>query len=256
MKRRRSSVTGFGSPPPNSFIAGLDPLEYCKEFRKYLIHCHIKDVSESLAAAARGEETGIGSLTDEQIADSIRFRKRADGANLFIMPAYAGMADQDVADLIAYLRSQEPVENAIPDRELAFEPPAFEVAEMPPAVAPTDPVARGQYLTTLANCTFCHTPKNEDGSPIMDMLLAGAPFRSMVAPNLTPDDATGLGLWTDEELAEFLATGLYSDGSEVGQAMKNVVDRGIGQLTDADREAIVAYLRSLPAIENLPATPQ
>lgn len=45
----------------NTFIAGHDPLEYCKEFRKYLVHCHIKDVSPTLAAAVRGQETGIGS---------------------------------------------------------------------------------------------------------------------------------------------------------------------------------------------------
>ena len=45
----------------NTFIAGHDPLEYVKTLRKYLSHCHIKDVSPELAAAARGEETGIGS---------------------------------------------------------------------------------------------------------------------------------------------------------------------------------------------------
>jgi sugar phosphate isomerase/epimerase len=45
----------------NSFIAGHDPLEYVKSLRKYLSHCHIKDVSPELAAAVRGEETGIGS---------------------------------------------------------------------------------------------------------------------------------------------------------------------------------------------------
>ena len=43
----------------NTFIAGLDPLEYMKRFRKYITHAHIKDVSEGLAAAARGQETGI-----------------------------------------------------------------------------------------------------------------------------------------------------------------------------------------------------
>jgi sugar phosphate isomerase/epimerase len=45
----------------NTFIAGHDPLEYLKALRKCLTHCHIKDVSPELAAAARGEETGIGS---------------------------------------------------------------------------------------------------------------------------------------------------------------------------------------------------
>ena len=56
-----SEYLRFNLDTGNSFIAGLDPLEYCKRFRKYLVHCHIKDVSESLAAAVRGEETGIGS---------------------------------------------------------------------------------------------------------------------------------------------------------------------------------------------------
>jgi cytochrome c2 len=197
--------------------------------------------------------TGIAAFTDEQLADAIRFGKGADGRNLFIMPHYAGMADQDVADLIAYLRSMDPVENEVPDRELAFEPPAFEITEEPPAVAPTEPVARGEYLVSLARCTMCHTPSNDDGSPNMDMFLAGAPFRSSVAPNLTPDEATGLGIWTDDELVEFLATGVYFDGTEPGAAMKNIIDRGISQLTDEDRQAIVAFLRSLPPVLNEPA---
>ena len=45
----------------NTFIAGHNPLDYLKALRKYVVHCHIKDVSPALAAAARGEETGIGS---------------------------------------------------------------------------------------------------------------------------------------------------------------------------------------------------
>ncbi|MBN2023894.1 MAG: TIM barrel protein [Pirellulales bacterium] len=51
----------FNLDTGNSFIAGLNPLEYCKRFRKYLVHAHVKDVSPELAAAVRGEETGIGS---------------------------------------------------------------------------------------------------------------------------------------------------------------------------------------------------
>ena len=45
----------------NTFIAGHSPLDYLQELRKYVVHCHIKDVSPALAAAARGDETGIGS---------------------------------------------------------------------------------------------------------------------------------------------------------------------------------------------------
>ncbi|MHB0960625.1 MAG: sugar phosphate isomerase/epimerase family protein [Pirellulaceae bacterium] len=56
-----SEYLRFNMDTGNNFIAGHDPLQYCQRFRKYLVHAHIKDVSESLAAAARGEETGIGS---------------------------------------------------------------------------------------------------------------------------------------------------------------------------------------------------
>jgi len=56
-----SEYLKFNLDTGNTYIAGLDPLEYCKRFRDYLIHAHIKDVSDVLAAAARGEETGIGS---------------------------------------------------------------------------------------------------------------------------------------------------------------------------------------------------
>jgi sugar phosphate isomerase/epimerase len=51
----------FNFDTGNTYIAGKDPLEFCRTFRKYLTHCHIKDVSPALAAAVRGEETGIGS---------------------------------------------------------------------------------------------------------------------------------------------------------------------------------------------------
>jgi len=65
----------------NTFIAGLDPLEYMKRFRKYIAHAHIKDVSPALAAAARGEETGIacsevpigGGVNAENIRRSVEF---------------------------------------------------------------------------------------------------------------------------------------------------------------------------------------
>lgn len=56
-----SEYLRFNMDTGNSYIAGLDPVEYTRRFRKYLIHAHIKDVSPALAAALRGEETGIGS---------------------------------------------------------------------------------------------------------------------------------------------------------------------------------------------------
>lgn len=54
-----SEYLKFNMDTGNAFIMGKEPLEYLKTFRKYLTHCHIKDVSEGLAALVRGEESGI-----------------------------------------------------------------------------------------------------------------------------------------------------------------------------------------------------
>ena len=60
----------------NTFISGRDPVEFCKRFAKQVSHVHVKDVSESLAAAVRGEDTGIAvshcALGDGVNADNIR----------------------------------------------------------------------------------------------------------------------------------------------------------------------------------------
>ncbi len=202
------------------------------------------------------QETGLGAWTLEEFGNAIRFGVTPYGGVAPAMPRYSRMADEDVANLFAYLMSQEPVSNKIPAREVTVDLPNELPEQRPPAVAPTEGVERGAYLASLVRCGSCHTPRNEDGSVNTDLFLAGAPYRDTVAPNLTPDEATGLGLWTEEEIADFLATGVYSDGFEAHAAMKGTVDRGTSKLTDDDRLAIAAFLKSLPPVENLPATPQ
>jgi mono/diheme cytochrome c family protein len=202
-------------------------------------------------------DTGLGSWSDQQIADAIRFGKRNDGTNLApMMPRFATLADKDVLDLVAFVRTFEPIANAVPAPELAVEMPDFVPQTPPPATAPTAPAARGQYLASLVRCGQCHTPTNEDGSPNMALFLAGAPFRDTVAPNLTPDEATGLGAWSEQEIADFLRTGIYADGLESHPGMKGVVDRGLKNLTNEDALAIAAFLKSLPPTENLPQVQQ
>ena len=68
----------------NTFIAGHNPLEYLKALRPYLSHCHIKDVSADLAAAARGEETGIGCS---------------------VVPVGGGVNAENIKHCIAYLQA-------------------------------------------------------------------------------------------------------------------------------------------------------
>jgi mono/diheme cytochrome c family protein len=65
-------------------------------------------------------------------------------------------------------------------------------------------------------------------------------------PNITPDPKTGIGKWSEEDIVNLLKDGQTPDFDFVGGAMKAVVD-DTAQLTDADRAAIAAFLKSIPA---------
>lgn len=201
------------------------------------------------------DATGIAGLSDQEIVDAFRLGKRPGGGNLAPpMPRFATMADADALNLVAFLRSRPALANEITERQLTSEPADFTPNQPPPAVAPTEGADRGRYLASLARCGMCHTPRTESGGFDNERFLAGAPFRDTVAPNLTPDEATGL-TWTEQEIADFLGTGIYADGLEAHAGMKGTVDRGLGKLTEADRLAIAAFLKSLTPVQNEP-TPQ
>jgi mono/diheme cytochrome c family protein len=166
---------------------------------------------------------------------------------------FSVLSDQEALDVAAYLLSLEPVTNEVPAREVTSDPEPFTPDPAPPAEPPTDPVARGEQLVTIANCGGCHTPRNEDGSPNMDLFMAGAPVEDEIAANITPDEATGIGAWSEEEIATLLRTGVEPDCSEVGGAMAQQIERRFSRLTEEDALAIAAFLKSIPAVSNDPA---
>lgn len=202
-------------------------------------------------------ETGIGNWSPEEIVAALRTGARPDSTQLHpIMPyhAFSALSDQEAMNVAAYLLAQEPVANEVPARELANEPEPFTPDPAPPAEPPTDPVARGEELVTIARCSGCHTPSNEDGSPNMEMFLAGAPYRDdEVAANITPDEETGIGNWSEEEIAHFLQTAERPDGSLLEGTMEQQIDRRFSELTDEDAAAIAAFLKSIPAVSNDPS---
>jgi len=94
----------------NSFIAGHDPLEYLKALQPYVSHCHIKDVSEGLAAAARGEETGIacsevpigGGVNAENIKRCLAHLKEIGWSGVVSLECYG--ADDNIRQSVEFLR--------------------------------------------------------------------------------------------------------------------------------------------------------
>lgn len=200
--------------------------------------------------------TGIGGLSVAEVATILQTGAGPGGYQLHpAMPYrdYAALSNEDALNLAAYLFTLDPVENAVPPRELAADPAPFTPDMAPAAMSPTDPVVRGEMLVKLARCGQCHTPKNDDGSPNLEMNLAGNRVSDdEVAWNLTPDEATGIGGLTEEEIATFLRTGELSDGSKIAGMMGTQIERYFSALTEDDALAIAAYLKSLPPIENDP----
>lgn len=216
------------------------------------------------------EETGIGAWTDAEIEAAIRQGWTRDhGPEAPVMPYnwYAGMSDTDVADLIAYLRTlpavkreNTPHEGQLPLsrwsyfgwRMLFFTEPEARLAD-----APASGVERGRYLADhVSLCADCHTPRTALGAVDAKMYMAGTADGpgGAVVPNITPHE-TGVGDWDTADLAAVLRTGMMPDFDNVQGAMGEVVD-GLGggpgykDASDADRQAIAEYLKTVPPIAN------
>ena len=202
-------------------------------------------------------ETGIGNWSAEEIVAALRMGAEPDGEQLHPVMPYmrlSALSDKEANDVAAWLLSLEPVSNVITESTLSEAPAAFTPAAEALAEPPSDPVARGQQLVTLANCAGCHTPKNEDGSAKADMLLAGSPLREEFAANITPDAETGIGNWSEADIAHYLLMGMEPDGKQVEGAMAQQIERRFSKLTEGDANAIAAYLKTIPAVVN--AAPQ
>ena len=122
----------------------------------------------------------------------------------------------------------------------------------PFAADATKPAAlnRGAYLVeALGHCGECHTPRNFLGGTQRERRLAGTASGpdGKGVPNLTP---AKLRKWDDRELREFLQTGLTPDGDVAAETMGEVVRNTTSQLTPEDLAALIAYLRSLPPLDD------
>ena len=105
-------------------------------------------------------------------------------------------------------------------------------------------VERGKYLAQAGDCIACHTVP---GKPIFSGNRAlPTPFGTLYAPNITPDAKTGIGKWTAAEFYNMMHTGRSRDGSLLYPAMPFA---SYTKVTREDSDAIFAYLKSVPAIE-------
>ena len=217
-------------------------------------------------------KTGIGGWTDDQIIAAIRLGRRPKGERILpVHPftSFNGMAEEDLKALIAFLRTVPPIDRpntpkkiTVPMFESVFLPAwlmAFAATETPPPAAPVSGVARGEYLVrAVAHCGECHTPRSAMTMAVDNSrFLAGNPKKTgpegQATPNITPDKATGLGDWTEEQIVTYLGTGNKPDGDVAGGLMEESIQgtlAGFKDMTKADLRAIARYLKSIPAVTN------
>ncbi|WNL44189.1 cytochrome c [Dyella sp. BiH032] len=113
----------------------------------------------------------------------------------------------------------------------------------------TDPVARGEYLTRAADCAACHTVPG--GKPFTGGVAFKMPFGTIYSTNITPDQDTGIGGYSDEAFVRALHAGVRKDGQPLYPAFPYT---SYTALSRDDVLAIKAYLFSLPPV-NAPARP-
>ncbi len=218
---------------------------------------------------------GIGTWTDGELLYLLRTGIKRDGK---YAPPYMAklphMADEDINSVIAFLRSDDPMVTAsvIPDHPceptfltkflctVSFKPikmPDHKI-EMPDT---NNPVVLGKYLAFNLECFVCHSadfktlnseePEKSEGffgGGNKPLTMEG---KVMVTQNLTPDEETGIGNWTEDRFVNALKYGTMEDAPALRYPMVPYV-----HLTDNEAKAIYAYLRTIPPIKNnVPRSP-
>ncbi len=208
--------------------------------------------------------TGLGRWTAGEIVRALRTGVDEEGKVLLPVMPYEWLrelSDRDALAMALYLKALEPVRHNVEDDpnlmigvfgEL-FIRPAPAVEERVAAPPPTPTAEYGRYLAVTAGlCANCHTPRGglQQGFD-NDRMFAGDPdpvgdFPALPA-NLTPDSATGIGRWSEEDFLRTIRDGVNPDGDSLNAFMPWKQYR---RMTDTDLVAIYRYLRTIPPIRN------
>lgn len=215
-------------------------------------------------------EKGIGAWTDGELFHFLRtgIRKDRSWAPIY-MPKLTQLADEDIHSIIAWLRSDDPrlapsKTEAPPNQpnflikllsHVAFEAPAY---PDPPIQLPdtNDLVALGRYVANgMADCYGCHSadfktmnivhPEKTPGFYGGGNPMINLKGELVYSANITMDEATGIGNWTLQEFINAARWGKKRNGDPLSDPMFPHPN-----LTDREVEAIFAYLKTIPKINN------
>ncbi len=210
---------------------------------------------------------GIGDWSDAEFVRAMRSGVGKHGEDLypaFPYTSYALLSTDDILAIKAYLTTLAPVSDPAPENALAFpfnQRPlmrAWKLLFVPSGPFKPDPSKGkewndGAYLVeALAHCGECHTPRGIMFQRKQGVALSGGDVDGWKAWNITSDKEYGLGTWSDGQIAEMLATG-HTEGHGVAAGpMREAIDLSLSKLPKSDIDAIVAYLRTVPAVAGDP----
>jgi mono/diheme cytochrome c family protein len=204
---------------------------------------------------------GIGAWSEEAFVNAVLRGLGRNGEHLypaFPYTSYQRMALDDVRDLYAFIKTLPPVARPSEPHELPF---PFNIRRglglwkllyldgkpFKPDPAASARLNRGAYLVEgPGHCAECHSPRDILGGIIPSRRFAGGPDAAGKGwvPNITPHP-DGLADWSANDIAYLLQTGQTPSADSVGSTMGEVVEN-TAKLSDADRAAIAAYIKSLP----------
>jgi mono/diheme cytochrome c family protein len=212
------------------------------------------------------KETGIGNWSDEDFIRALHNGIGKSGEQLYPAFPYASftkLSRDDVLAIKAYLFSLPPIQQKTPQNKLPFPLnqrwilAGWKLFNFKPGEWQADPAKsaewnRGMYLVEgLAHCQECHTPRNLTMGVNSKRAFAGAQLGGWTAFNITPDPVSGVGGWKDDELVQYLKTGLVPGKASAAGGMAEAIEHSLQYLSDADLKAIVTYVRSVPAINDM-----
>ena len=258
----------FASNPPRPIVIGdglpSSPASITRGRQAYdklqCGKCHGSDGRGAGAAATTFEDDWRMPLRAADLTEPWTFHGGATSRDIYLrfragmtgtpMPSFADAASEaEMWDLANYVVSlaRKPIWSMTADEIQQF-------YARQQAQAKADPVKRGAQLVDTLGCVTCHSPVDQEKRMLPGMRLAGGllmrinPFGDYPTGNLTSDTATGLGNWTNDEIKRAVTKGILRDGTRL---LPFPMDYGsLSTLMPEDLDAIVAYLRTVPAVSN------
>lgn len=205
------------------------------------------------------KETGIGNMTDGEIARVLRYSVKKNGEAVLPFMPFQNLSDEDLTAIISYLRSLQPVRNPVPNHQYNVVGNLIKAFLIKPA-GPTEKIAvavkedttaeYGRYMVmAVANCNECHTKRDAIGNYVGEPLAGGTVFEekgkpTLISPNLTPDSSGRLFKWSQELFIKRFRMGRIIPYSHMPW-------ESFSRMSDTELKAIYKYLQTLKPVRTV-----